>query len=351
MSFFDSLEHLSEAVPNRAKLRFRGGKFRVLTFSDLHGVVDFDRRLTRDIGAILDEAKPDLVLLLGDIVWRDAAESPATLRAFLSEVAGEMEKRGILWAHVFGNHDAERGYPVAEQQKVYEEFPLCLTKRGPETVQGTGNYLLPVYGEKDERIKFAIWNMDSHRGVGEYLAECGLPADVRLAQLPDPLYVSQTYDAVRFEQIAWYWNLSEELEEAEGGKVPGLLTMHMPCPEYVLPYKNVAETRYKGLRREHIGSGPVNSGLYSALVQRGDVKTIVVGHDHINDYEGDYLGIKMTYDAGINYDCYCDDDMRGGRIVDVFEEDPWHVRTFMIRAADCVADYPGEEMRRGAKKA
>ena len=55
MSFFDSLEHLSEAVPNRAKLRFRGGKFRVLTFSELHGVVDCDRRLTRDIGAILDE--------------------------------------------------------------------------------------------------------------------------------------------------------------------------------------------------------------------------------------------------------------------------------------------------------
>ncbi|MBO4407087.1 MAG: metallophosphoesterase [Clostridia bacterium] len=345
MPLLTDLEHLPEALENRRKLRFRNGRFRILTFSDLHGVVNFDRRLTRDIGAILDKAKPDLVLLLGDIVWQDAAESPETLRAFLSEVVREMESRGILWAHAFGNHDAERGYPVGEQQKVYEEFPLCLSKAGPEKVQGTGNYILPLYGEKDERIRYAIWVMDSHRGVGGFLEECGLPADTK-AMMPDPLYVSQGYDAVRFRQIAWYWVLSEELEAREGEKVPGMLAMHMPCAEYVIPYKNVAETRYKGLRREHIGSGPVNSGLYSALAERGDVKTIVVGHDHINDYEGDYLGIKMTYDAGINYDCYCDDDMRGGRIVDVYEQDPWHVDTFMIRAADCVRDYPGKEMRR-----
>ena len=166
-----------------------------------------------------------------------------------------------------------------------------------------------------------------------------MPRDSSLAKLPDPLHVSSGYDAVRFDQIMWYWNESKKIEAENGCKVPGCMVLHIAFPEYCLPYKNVAETAYKGTRRESIGSGPVNTGLFAALVQRGDVKTVVCGHDHINDCEGTYLGVKLTYDAGIGYDGYCHGDLRGGRVIDITENDPWNVDTYMVRSADYVKNY------------
>lgn len=326
-------------------LRFKNGKFRVLSFSDLHGRRDFDRRVTRDIAALLDRYNPDLILLVGDIVWDDAAQSPETLKAYLAEVMGEAEGRHIPWAHVFGNHDAEKGYAVKDQQTVYESFAYCLTKRGPEDVYGTGNYVLPVKTENSDRIVFNLWGLDSNRDMHQYLTDVGLEDDYRLVMMPDPLHLSQTYDTIRFDQIMWYFNSSVELERFSGRKIPGLMFFHIPIPEFIIPYKNVAQTGYRGFRREQVGSSPINSGLFSAILQRGDVKTVLCGHEHINDYEGTYCGVKMMYNAGMSYDVYCDDDMRGGRIIDIREDDPWNIETYMVRSADCVADYPGTEMR------
>ena len=74
------------------------------------------------------------------------------------------------------------------------------------------------------------------------------------------------------------------------------------------------------------------------------MKTVISGHDHINDWQAEYLGVTLAYDAGLSYDNYCDDDLRGGRVVEIDESDPWHVKTYMVRASDYVADYPGEKM-------
>lgn len=330
----------------KKELRFKNGKFRVLAFSDLHGKCNFDRRIIRDIAALLDKHNPDLILLVGDIVWDDGAQSPETLKAYLSEVMGEAESRRIPWAHVFGNHDAEKGYAVKDQQTVYESFEYCVAKRGPEDIYGTGNYVLPVKAENGNDIVFCLWGLDSNRNMHQFLTDVGLEDDYRQVMMPDPLHLSQTYDTIRFNRVMWYWNSSVELERYNGKKIPGMMFFHIPIPEFIIPYKNVAQTGYCGFRREQVGSSPINSGLFSAILQRGDVKTVLCGHDHINDYEGTYCGIKMVYDAGMSYDVNCDDDMQGGRIVDISEDDPWNVTTYMVRSADCVADYPGEEMRK-----
>ena len=322
----------------KKELKFRDGKFRILCFSDSHGKKDFDKRVVRDIEAITEGTSPDLVLFLGDNVWADGAESEETLRAFMSAVTKPLNDRGIPWAHVFGNHDMERGYPVKDQQRVYESLEGCLSSAGPEEVYGTGNWVLEIKSEFSDKTVYNVWGLDSGRGIGEFLEACGLPRDMK-AKLPDPLHVSSSYDAVKFTQQMWYWNESLRIEKENGGKVPGLLTLHIAFPEYALLYKNVAETGFRGTGREAVGSGPVNSGLFATLLQRGDIKTVVAGHDHINDWEGEYLGIRLTYDAGIGYDGYCHADMRGGRIVDVTEADPWHVSTYMVRSKDLVKDY------------
>ncbi len=320
------------------ELRFKNGKFRILCFSDSHGIKDFDRRVVRDIDAITQNTKPDLVLFLGDNVWRDGGENEDTLRSFMTAVTKPLTDRGIPWAHVFGNHDMERGYLTKDQQTVYESIEGCLSSAGPEEISGVGNWVLEIKAEHSDKTVYNVWGIDSGRGIGEFLSCCGLPADTKV-KLSDPLYVSSGYDAVKFDQQMWYWNESLKIEKENGGKVPGLMTMHIALPEYVLLYKNVQETNFKGTHRESIGSAPVNSGFFATLVQRGDIKTVVAGHDHINDCEGEYMGIKLTYDAGIGYDGYCHGDLRGGRIVEVSEADPWNVNTYMVRSADYVENY------------
>ena len=324
------------------QLKFRDGKFRILCFSDSHGRKDFDTRVVRDIEAIAEGTKSDLVLFLGDNVWSDGAENEDTLRAFMTAVTKPLTDRGIPWAHVFGNHDMERGYLTKDQQRVYEELPGCLSTAGPEEVYGTGNWVLEVKSEHSDKTAYAVWGIDSGRGVGEFLEECGLPRDAKV-KLPDPLHVSSSYDSVKFTQQMWYWNESVRLERENGGRVPGLMTMHIALPEYVLLYKNVQETGFKGTGREGVGSGPINSGFFATMLQRGDIKTVISGHDHINDWEGKYLGIHLAYEAGIGYDGYCHGDLRGGRIVDVKEDDPWNVSTYMVRSKDFVENYESED--------
>ncbi len=340
------MSYLEENLNLKKELRFKNGKFRILCVSDFHGVVNFDRRLTRDLSAILDSAKPDLVLILGDTVWGDAADSPESIEAFLKEVIPCIEDRKIPWAHVFGGHDDERGITNEVQEKIYESFEYCLSKRGPADVSGVGNYVLPVKSSDGEKIVYNVWGLDSHDNAGEFADEFGLQKDRWWLYLPDNFSLDSHYDTFRFDQLMWYWNSSKELENYAGHKIPGLMVCHMPLPEYILCYKNVAQTVYRGTRREHCGCNMINSGMFSTLVQRGDVRTFICGHDHINDYEGTYCGVKLAYDAGLNYDGYCDDDLRGGRIVDIDENDPWNVKTYMIYSADCVENYPGEEMRK-----
>lgn len=339
------MSYLEENLSLKKELRFKNGRFRILCVSDFHGVVNYDRRLVRDFSALLDGTNPDLVLLLGDIVWKDAAESADTVRAFLTAATACLEERGIPWAHSFGGHDDERGVSNDEQEGIYESFPHCISKRGPDEISGTANFVLPVKSSDGSRIVYNVWGLDSHDGAADFAREFGLKEDLWWMYLPDNFALDSHDDTFRFDQLMWYWQSSCELEKYAGAKIPGLMVTHMPLQEYILLYKNPAQTLYRGTRREHCGCNMINSGMFSTLVQRGDVKTFICGHDHINDCEGTYCGVKLAYDAGLNYDGYCDDDLRGGRIVDVDESDPWNVNTYMVYSKDFVKDYPGEEVR------
>ena len=327
---------------NKLPLRFHDGRFRILAVSDLHGVVNYDKRLTRDLGALLDGVAPDLLLILGDVADHDALESAENLRGYLSDLNAVMAARDIPWAHTFGNHDCE-AHRSFSQMAVYEEMSHCISKRGPADVHGVTNYVLPIRSEDDAEILFNVWMLDSHDCLGDYMREHALgdPAvkwDMQCAY-PSCLHGwAAAYDTLRFDQVMWYYNGSRKFEREAGRKIPGLLGLHIPLPEYRVLYQNPAECYYEGVMRETVGNSPVNAGMLNALVNRGDVKTVVAGHDHINDCTGVFMGVKLTYDAGLSYDCYCHDDLRGGRVFDVDAADPANVVTYMVRARDYVKE-------------
>ena len=299
------------------ELAFReDGTFHILMMSDFHGHDRSGPQLKEGIDALVEAAGPDLVLLGGDQL---GAESPERLHNYLRHTLSILEERGIPWAHVFGNHDREQPMSLEEQEKVYEEFPLCLTKAGPEDVNGVGNYVLPVLSSDRRKIAWCVWGMDSFREYPDYQKAFGRP-EYRYI-LPNTFGSGSVQASALFDQVAWYYETSKAMEKAAGYRIPSVMFMHVPLLELHLIAKNPEACRMTGEMREPICCSELSNGLFMACQQRGDVRGIFFGHEHLNDFCGDLFGITMGYDSAVGYDMSGADDMRGGREIILHESD------------------------------
>jgi hypothetical protein len=102
---------------------------------------------------------------------------------------------------------------------------------------------------------FNLWFLDS----GRYSQQAGIGG----------------YDWVRPSQTAWYSEASEVLRATNGGRVANALAFfHIPFLEYELVSGKVGDTQ------EGVFDADLNSGLYTAFVEAGDVRATFVGHDH-----------------------------------------------------------------------
>lgn len=313
-------------------LRFgKNGEFRILLFTDIQATPPAPSEKTVSaMNTVIDRENPDLILFCGDT--SEECETEQQLRDYLTALVSHLEERKIPWAHVFGNHDTERkGLDLTREQQeaVYESFPCCISKAGPEEIHGVGNYVLPVYPSDSGRSDpvFAVWGLDS----GAYVDDPGLPG--RDVILPTPLYPGNPgsdYAHIPFTQIQWYFNTSLAMERSAGHKVPGMMYFHIPLQEFYAIPLNPEKTGMNGFREEpEICAGVLNSGLFAAMLERGDIKAVCCGHDHCNDFAGTYCGICLAYAANIGYETYHHDHMMGGRVFVVSESDPASVTTYM----------------------
>jgi hypothetical protein len=328
---FDLQEYLTTKRP----LRFRPDrKFRLLLLADAHGGTQPHPQLFSGIDAIIEQAKPDVVLFMGDQCGhRIGCAATGELYDYLALLTRTLERQGIPWAHVYGNHDYNLGITNEEAQKVYETFPYCISKRGPEDIHGVGNYVLPVLHADSDTPAFNIWGMDTHDDNKCFAQTYNLQEDTQFI-LPEHFAFGYHSDNQHTDQLIWYYQTSLAIEQAFGRKIPGILYQHIPLPEFCLIPRNPQHTDMAGNMREHVGTNELNCGLFSACLQRGDIRGIFAGHDHLNDYCGVYCGVMLGACAGINYDCGSHDDLRGGRVIDIEENNPWHIQTHMLRLRD-----------------
>ncbi|MDD3193928.1 MAG: metallophosphoesterase family protein [Oscillospiraceae bacterium] len=330
---------LKENLFLKQELRFHDGKFRIILFSDTQDGTHYDPRTPAAINAMVEREKPDLVLFDGDNVNR--CGTPEEFCATLSAFVEPLEKRGIPWAHVFGNHDEERN-PLTkqEQQAIYEKFPHCISKSAAG-IHGVGNHVLPVKASRGDRIAFAVWGLDSNQYIRELGDEIGYPGLEQDIRLPEPLVRNCEYDIIRFDQIMWYYNSSLELERHNGGRIPAIMYFHTCLEEFMAITKNPVFTCMTGEHNEPICPGPVNSGMFAALLQRGDVKGVFCGHDHINTYEGTYCGIRLSFVDCIGFGTYGlggsdaeNNRLRGARMLDIDEANPDAFTSTLLLASD-----------------
>jgi hypothetical protein len=191
-----------------------------------------------------------------------------------------------------------------------------------------------IYGSRGHRPVFNVWGLDSGRYAPEKIAEQTIEDDFLLGWtwMPD-------WDWLRPDQIAWYRSTSEWLEKIHGKKIPSLMFFHIPLHEFRTMYENGVRHGVVGERNEDECPGPFNSGLFAALLERGDVSGVFVGHDHINDYVGNYFGIALGYAASAGFGTYGlggaeNHRMRGARVFVVDEDNPSVFKTYMVYAKD-----------------
>lgn len=330
---------LQEALSVKVPLRFSAdGKFRILMVSDIHGGRGYDAdRTIRALDALIDRYTPGLVLLGGDICGpgKIHIETAEELRELLDGLSAPMEKRGIPWAHVYGNHDDNFGLSNAAQQPIYESYPHCVSKAGPDELSGVGNYALPIWDSDGERILFAVYGMDSHHSIYDNRADFGFPENTPFYH---PIPGCGSEDGVHFDQLMWYYTTSIALENHCGAKIPAMFYFHIPLPEHALAAQLRDKANFDGTQLEQVACSVVNPGVFAACLQRGDVKAIFCGHDHRNDFCATYGGIRLGYDGFLSYHACHKDLIRGGRIIDLDAATLPELSTYMVRVHDVLGD-------------
>lgn len=325
----------------KKELRFRSnGEFHILMISDLHAGPKYNTKLKTAIRALLEETKPDLVLINGDLsvggMYEGGVCTQEGLRSFLIDVMEDIETADIPWAHVYGNHDRESGLDLEKQHEVYEERPYCLSTHGPKDIHGVGNYVLPILSHDGERIAYNIWGLDSLREFTDYQEAFHMPGCE--FRLPNSFGDGGVNASPVTDQVMWYYNTSMEMERENGAKIPAIMYMHVPLLEMHLISRNRELCNFEGRKREEICSSEMNSGLFMACLQRGDVKGMFFGHEHLNDFSGELFGMTMAYDGALGYDMSAMDDMRGGREIILYENPEKKLQTRQIRLVELMGD-------------
>jgi predicted MPP superfamily phosphohydrolase len=325
---------LKPYITPKKTLKFRpDGSFKICCFSDLHQTANYHPSTLAAMHGIIEREQPDLVLLGGDL-WNENPEATVEqLREFLDIFSAPMEQRHIPWAHVYGNHDHDILMDRRLVQSVFESYPHCVSGHTEEGVDGVSNFLLPIRSSDEKRIAFAVWGLDTHNLSDGQKLRNGV--NLREAhQAKDIPYGTSHWDFVRFNQLRWYYDTSEALEAYNGSPVDALMLMHAPILEFGICMKDPARTSLVGDMPEALFSGSLNSGLLATVLQRGDVRAIVSGHMHEDNFAADYCGVKLCFDGAIGFRGTEADISRCARIFTLCESDTARMDTHIVFAKD-----------------
>lgn len=306
-----------------SRLRFRAdGTFTILQFNDTQDHHLADKRTLDLLTTAIRTEQPDLVVLVGDNI----NGTPRTVlehKQAMNNVAATVDATGVAWAVAFGNHDEDStphtGLDEPAQLAFYRQYSRNVNGAGARGITGSGNAYLPIAQPRGNKAAHGVWLLDS----GRYAP--GQIAGQDFAGYPD-------WDWIRADQVDWYLRLSQDLERRNRRVVPSSMFLHIPLWEHRFMWyssvddrteaahaRAVAKHAIVGERNEAECPGPFNSGLYNAILHRGETTSVSVGHDHINTYWGNYYGVQLGYGPGTGYGTYGlggaqNHRLRGGRV-------------------------------------
>lgn len=286
--------------------------FKILQITDVHILNDEkkDAKAFKTITAMVEATNPDMIMLTGDLT-----SEKENFTAFKTGCEF-LESFNIPWAFVFGNHegldikyeenevlDPEK---IADRQTLsdyLESLPNCIYEAGDENADGMGNYYYNVTDESGKVLTSLIM-MDSH----SYDEENG------------------GYDHFHDNQIEWYENtiksIAKDVNGDESKVVPSLAFFHVPMQEYMTAYDEAKGTD-KRLWGFHFpkedGTPAVDDRMFEKMVELGSTKACFAGHDHMNNFEVEYQGIRLNYGLSCDHNIYLV-PLRGGVLINVKDD-------------------------------
>lgn len=334
-------------MKNSNTIRFNAaGKLRIMQVSDPQDMKYVRKAMVRMLDNAYDALRPDLVLFTGDNILGNhlldarigdaqvAGGKSATLeimRDSIHNIVAPLEKRGIPFAMIYGNHDDRNDVSKREQADIYRSYKGCLPMNNSRNGLDDDTYNITVLPSEGDKPLFNIWMLDS--------AWYDKKEDV-------------CYERIKPETVEWYKKTAAQLKEQNGGEpLPSLMFLHIPLPEIenliepCMPDECGAVKTHKmgwcrlrpditrGIMSEYPSVLEDSAGLFDAVLECGDVKGIVSGHDHVNCFEGKYMGVDFIQTSCASFRCY-GDETRGVRIFEFDERDPSEYITYFFNYAD-----------------
>ncbi len=254
------------------------------------------------IDQLVSAHKPDLITLTGDNAWGTMA---------YLELIKQVDSYGVPWAPVMGNHDGQCLINEFWAAYLLSEAENCLFEFGPEDM-GYGNYIINI--TENGKIIHTLVMLDTHNNTS-YELEDGT--------------VIGGYDHLWNNQIEWYKWAINGTKKLAGKTVESTVLMHIPVYEYkdawkmafgsdeqgTLPEDKAPEA--KGMNGEGVHSAPVNNGFFNVCKELGSTKNMLVGHDHSNDFQIYYDGIRLNYAVKTGYGAYWDAWLMGASTITI----------------------------------
>lgn len=235
-----------------------------------------DKRRTLDgLKKAIENSNADLIVFLGDVVHGpDFKEVDDQYEPYLRQVL-DLTK-GYPFAYVFGNHDDECDISKDKILNIISTYPNSVTKGK--------NYVVDMLGE---RLLFV--DSGSYYDGEESL-----------------------YDTVKPSVIKWAG------EQIEGSKA--ILFQHIIVPDifdvmiqknHFVPFWAHGDGRWVKFKKNIHHKGRLGERPCPPSINTGELKSLApslkgacFGHDHVNDFELDLMGVRIIQCPGAGYNCY-----------------------------------------------
>ncbi len=257
----------------------RHKNFRVLQITDTSfGVASSegalrDRWARHTLRRLVDEQKPDVLVHTGDLL--DQSRGPAGL-----DGAKFMDDLGVAWALAPGNRDRS-GEQRDGVDRVLAASRRCLTR--------------PLPGDDGEKAYVFRVDLKARAGAGARAVLLGFDTGYRLgARRVSPA------------QLAWL----KEQETPSDALV--LAFQHIPLRQY---HDLAASVQKRGCVGEPVNFGD-DDGTTVDAYKAARVRGVFCGHDHANDFSGEFDGVTLSYGRVTGWAGY-GDLQRGGRLIEL----------------------------------
>lgn len=258
------LDPWPEAPADTAVLTLPRRPIRALQFTDLHFFrardenPALDRKTLEELPRLIDHAKPDLLLVTGDL-WHDNPDGRGA--EFMHFSIDAIAALGVPWAFTWGNHDRLDDY--LHGHRAFTEAAHSLYRGGADG----GNYCVQIR----DAAGTPMWDffcLNSH--------------DLGLQQAQRDWFAAHVRRDIPHAPHAFG-------------------VFHIPVAQYDTIWNDRAAA---GVKFERVYLEEEDGTSLDLFQAHGAIRACFVGHDHVNDYAGAMDGIELVYGRATGHGGY-----------------------------------------------